>query len=1434
MENTARTRSSSKLHKAKDGVNVSRKTSNVNVSTSNENNFFFEEEFEDASGSGKKMKNRKGDTGQRRKVGGESKTVKNSNNIMPAKKAVKRRGDSLSDDKLEKRKQPKLRQPSDCAGTSKSRDNAKAVRKQKKRNPKVSISSDDTVESDASEDEWEEVDFDEQTSYEVDHDGTVEVTIKAEKPVETEESKWAKFIRQQVNRKIRERQINCHKMHLLCYITHLRMWTRALVRDEMLKSLCLSLIPEGYVTAAKHEFEVAIAERFLKWFRSTFQLTSKNYISENGSCDSQIKRLEDLVAERCYEDDKDVASVSFSTMNMLQSEHTEVFVKENINNDDNAVIWEQKLYEVAKKIRVKTDDYIHQSNAEGYHQMKTDTKKAKGNNRNNVTKTSSTTEKKMNLGRNYWVEYWEHSSARWIYLGMRDVTARYASKFLSAEIRRLRVDSSWWTDTLKIYRSKDRKLERIEDVTMHNDLLSKPRPATVAEYKNHPLYVLKKDILKYEAIYPENQAPIGQIRGIDIYPRSSVFHLDGALNWMKKARMVKEGEKPYKIVKGRVNRRAVSEVGESRSLELFGYWQTEPYVPPKVVDGRIPRNEFGNLYVYKKSMIPEGCVHLRLNGIFAIARQLDIDCVPAVVGWEFHKGGNHPILEGCVILKKHEEILREAWKEFYEKKQIAVEKRRKERALKNWRRLIKGMLTMKKVRAKFLVADRRNMQIDEKLEDGDNETPIADDIASSWPQTIFTLPDADNSSYDMVGRWGRLTPKQAVAKIFVAIVGLAIGAYGVATIYKPLQWYILTRMDSYCSHTLTVLLDWALKTNWICERLNYCDIIKRNMTNASDKLPTNKTNKILTANDNDGGYHDQLSTDSLFKRTFKFYKRHDVVPDFSKVLDLKCSSSVHGITCSKFEPTVIPSDVVLERLGLRPVSEWTASTITHRPGMVMLNDIFKPISHLQWIERSLFVYAEPPGVTNIGLHIPNVRNIFKEHRKQLRWSTLGLHYDWTRKIYPTEGESLPQELVSLSDLFAQALGLGPMFADAAIINFYSRKSTLAPHVDRSERELSLPLISVSFGQTAIYLAGGTDLDDPIDAFYIRSGDVLIIYGSQRLIYHAVPRILQNYHFNDCDKPDEVVKYANENRINITIRQIWALLEWRQVSSSMEYGMMIASEVRRVNHYTLKRMFEAKLGSASTLKRIVDAIKDLVTDAPFDCSETAMCLQAMDSSHVALVSLKMDVAMFESYRCDRTINLGLSLAGMARALKCANNEDTCLIRYEENDDSVLFLFEDTKRDKSQEVVVKMMDIDSEHLGIPEQDYSAVVCMPSAEFQKTCRDLAMFSDSLMITVTKAGIVFTGKGDTGSSTVTYAPSKSADDDDQQAVSVDVKEPVTVNFSIKYMNHFTKATGLSDRVRLSLCNSVPVVVEYGLSENGHLRFYLAPKIDDEDADMK
>uniref|UniRef100_A0A183BWW2 DNA sliding clamp PCNA n=1 Tax=Globodera pallida TaxID=36090 RepID=A0A183BWW2_GLOPA len=263
------------------------------------------------------------------------------------------------------------------------------------------------------------------------------------------------------------------------------------------------------------------------------------------------------------------------------------------------------------------------------------------------------------------------------------------------------------------------------------------------------------------------------------------------------------------------------------------------------------------------------------------------------------------------------------------------------------------------------------------------------------------------------------------------------------------------------------------------------------------------------------------------------------------------------------------------------------------------------------------------------------------------------------------------------------------------------------------------------------------------------------------------------------------------------------------------------------------MFEAKFTNAALLKKIVEAIKELVSEAPFDCTENSMCLQAMDGSHVALISLKLDIGIFEVYRCDRTIALGLSLGELSKVLKCSKSDDTLMIRFEDSEqDMVTFTFEDTKGRK-QDITLKLMDIDNEHLGIPDQKYAAVVEMPSTEFQKVCRDISSFSDSMNITATKSGVVFSGSGDSVTNTIRYTKDKTADEDDKDRVDITVKEKVALNFSIKYLTNFTKATSLSDRVRLSMCDNVPLVVEYDLESNGYLRYFLAPKIDEDKEGM-
>ena len=63
-----------------------------------------------------------------------------------------------------------------------------------------------------------------------------------------------------------------------------------------------------------------------------------------------------------------------------------------------------------------------------------------------------------------------------------------------------------------------------------------------------------------------------------------------------------------------------------------------------------------------------------------------------------------------------------------------------------------------------------------------------------------------------------------------------------------------------------------------------------------------------------------------------------------------------------------------------------------------------------------------------------------------------------------------------------------------------------------------------------------------------------------------------------------------------------------------------------------------------------------------------------------------------------------------------------------------------------------------------------------------------------------------------------------------IDLTQGVCLTFSLKYLNNFTKATPLSKAVTLSLSTDVPVLVEYKVGDIGHIRYYLAPKIGDDE----
>jgi proliferating cell nuclear antigen len=108
------------------------------------------------------------------------------------------------------------------------------------------------------------------------------------------------------------------------------------------------------------------------------------------------------------------------------------------------------------------------------------------------------------------------------------------------------------------------------------------------------------------------------------------------------------------------------------------------------------------------------------------------------------------------------------------------------------------------------------------------------------------------------------------------------------------------------------------------------------------------------------------------------------------------------------------------------------------------------------------------------------------------------------------------------------------------------------------------------------------------------------------------------------------------------------------------------------------------------------------------------------------------------------------------------------------------------------------------------------------------LQVLGDTCTISCTKEGIRFSVTGDLGTGNVLTRANPNPEKE-QERVVIDMEEPVELNFALRYLNFFTKATPLSGSVILSMSPDVPVVVEYPIEDVGYVKYYLAPKIDED-----
>lgn len=128
--------------------------------------------------------------------------------------------------------------------------------------------------------------------------------------------------------------------------------------------------------------------------------------------------------------------------------------------------------------------------------------------------------------------------------------------------------------------------------------------------------------------------------------------------------------------------------------------------------------------------------------------------------------------------------------------------------------------------------------------------------------------------------------------------------------------------------------------------------------------------------------------------------------------------------------------------------------------------------------------------------------------------------------HPVTGTPWPDIPGSLLTIWTELVARPDARPDACLINFYDPSARMGLHQDRDEQDFSCPVLSISLGDDALFRLGGTTRRGKTQSFRLRSGDVMLLAGEDRLAYHGIDRIY----------PATSSLLKQGGRINITMRK----------------------------------------------------------------------------------------------------------------------------------------------------------------------------------------------------------------------------------------------------------------------------------------------------------
>ena len=239
--------------------------------------------------------------------------------------------------------------------------------------------------------------------------------------------------------------------------------------------------------------------------------------------------------------------------------------------------------------------------------------------------------------------------------------------------------------------------------------------------------------------------------------------------------------------------------------------------------------------------------------------------------------------------------------------------------------------------------------------------------------------------------------------------------------------------------------------------------------------------------------------------------------------------------------------------------------------------------------------------------------------------------------------------------------------------------------------------------------------------------------------------------------------------------------------------------------------------ASAIKSTFEVLKDILNDVNIFFRPQGVYIVTLDTARTSLIDMFLAADNFEEYHCDQEeIIAGINISNTFKLLKTITNNDVLTIEINSKEFMDIEITSESKK-TSTKFQLKLLDINESRIEVPDVTMTSVTILPSADFQRLCRDMSNIGNDIEITRIGKELRLRCEGDfANQETSIECPDESPE--------------MSGLYSLRYLNIFTKAT--------SMCASVQImqeegnrflILKYNVANLGELKFYLATKVSED-----